>query len=117
MGDKSKGVYEDFYIPDYLLVPGSNATKATHAPACPVIVFINSKSGGQLGSQLLVTYRSVLNKNQVRILCIFKRGNSKDVVAVISMMYPSLYCLHLCLRFSIWVKALLIRCYTSSMLP
>ncbi|KAK4803718.1 hypothetical protein SAY86_003535 [Trapa natans] len=65
MGDGSKGISGDFYIPDYLLVPGSQTTKAAHVPSCPVIVFINSKSGGQLGGQLLVTYRSVLNKNQV----------------------------------------------------
>ncbi|GFP89541.1 diacylglycerol kinase 5 [Phtheirospermum japonicum] len=31
----------------------------------PVLVFINSKSGGQLGGDLLVTYRSLLNKKQV----------------------------------------------------
>ncbi|QHN81907.1 Diacylglycerol kinase [Arachis hypogaea] len=32
---------------------------------CPLIVFINSKSGGQLGGELLTTYNSLLNKNQV----------------------------------------------------
>ncbi|KAL9273746.1 Diacylglycerol kinase 5-like protein, partial [Drosera capensis] len=34
-------------------------------PNSPVVVFINSKSGGQLGGELLATYRSLLNKNQV----------------------------------------------------
>ncbi|OWM88691.1 diacylglycerol kinase 5-like isoform X2 [Punica granatum] len=65
MGDKSEGICRDFYVPDYLLVPGSKPRRITHVPACPVIVFINSKSGGQLGGQLLLTYRSLLNKNQV----------------------------------------------------
>lgn len=61
-GDKT---LKDFCIPDYILVPGSEVTSGSHIPACPVIVFINSKSGGQLGGELLVTYRSLLNKNQV----------------------------------------------------
>lgn len=115
MDDKSEVISEDFYLPDYLLVPGSKATRATHVPPCPVIVFINSKSGGQLGGQLLVTYRSVLNKNQVSDLWIFRRGSSKDVAAVIFMRYPHLGCLCLCLRFLTWVKALLIKCCTRFM--
>ncbi|WCJ32098.1 diacylglycerol kinase 5 [Euphorbia peplus] len=67
----SKDVFKDFYIPDYLLIPGSskdqNASSSDddHTPCCPVIVFINSKSGGQLGGELLLTYRNLLNKNQV----------------------------------------------------
>lgn len=55
----------DFYIPDYILIPGSKVISPIQAPSCPVIVFINSKSGGQLGSQLLITYRSILNEKQV----------------------------------------------------
>lgn len=55
----------DFYIPNYILVPGSEVSKTSHKPACPVIVFINSKSGAQLGAELLATYRAVLNENQV----------------------------------------------------
>lgn len=65
MGDMtSDKILKEFFIPDYILVPGS---KVEHVPLppCPVIVFINSKSGGQLGGELLVTYRTVLNKNQV----------------------------------------------------
>ncbi|KAJ7981679.1 diacylglycerol kinase [Quillaja saponaria] len=61
----SGNVLEDFYIPDYILVPGSEVEKNTKVPSCPVIVFINSKSGGQLGRELLISYRSLLNKNQV----------------------------------------------------
>ncbi|KAM7251163.1 hypothetical protein ACFE04_023046 [Oxalis oulophora] len=56
---------DDFYIPDYILVPQTEPTNHSATPACPVIVFINGKSGGQLGSELLITYRSLLNKNQV----------------------------------------------------
>ncbi|XP_058073152.1 diacylglycerol kinase 1 [Magnolia sinica] len=56
---------KQFHIPDYILVPGSDANTISHAPECPVIVFINSKSGGQLGGDLLTTYRGLLNKTQV----------------------------------------------------
>ncbi|KAK7312960.1 hypothetical protein VNO77_37239 [Canavalia gladiata] len=56
---------KEFCIPDYILVAGHEIRSVSHVPACPVIVFINSKSGGQLGGELLVTYRTLLNKNQV----------------------------------------------------
>ena len=76
MGDMtSDKILKEFFIPDYILVPGS---KVEHVPLppCPVIVFINSKSGGQLGGELLVTYRTVLNKNQV-IHLLAHRSNSR----------------------------------------
>ena len=56
---------KDFSIPDYILIPEAGVSNVSHIPECPVIVFINSKSGGQLGGELLVTYSSLLNKNQV----------------------------------------------------
>ena len=66
MGDIiSDKTMKEFYIPNYILVPGSEVKNASHIPSCPVIVFINSKSGGQLGTELLVTYRALLNENQV----------------------------------------------------
>lgn len=66
MGDgNSIRTLKDFSIPDYILLPGSECKGVTHLPACPVVVFINSKSGGQLGGELLVSYSSLLNKNQV----------------------------------------------------
>lgn len=58
----------DFYIPTYILsenVRQSNDVRLSDVPTCPVLVFINSKSGGQLGGDLLRTYRSLLNKYQV----------------------------------------------------
>uniref|UniRef100_A0A5B7BGI5 Diacylglycerol kinase n=1 Tax=Davidia involucrata TaxID=16924 RepID=A0A5B7BGI5_DAVIN len=65
IGDsKSENNLKDYYIPDYILVP-ELVRKPSHIPACPVIVFINSRSGGQLGGELLINYRSLLNKNQV----------------------------------------------------
>ncbi|XP_019449125.1 PREDICTED: diacylglycerol kinase 5-like [Lupinus angustifolius] len=63
--DNSIRTLKEFYIPDYILVPGAKIDSVSHIPACPVIVFINGKSGGQLGGELLVTYSSLLNKNQV----------------------------------------------------
>ncbi|KAH7859836.1 hypothetical protein Vadar_006035 [Vaccinium darrowii] len=66
MVDSESGtLLEEYYIPDYILLPDSTVVKASIIPACPVIVFINSKSGGQLGGELLKTYRAHLNKNQV----------------------------------------------------
>ncbi|KAF3453585.1 hypothetical protein FNV43_RR04025 [Rhamnella rubrinervis] len=65
MGDKSESMLKDFHIPNYILTPGSEVHDASHVPACPVLVFINSKSGGQLGGELLSTYQTLLNKNQV----------------------------------------------------
>ncbi|KAM6580349.1 hypothetical protein CsatA_004123 [Cannabis sativa] len=58
-------VLKDYYIPDYILVPGSVIGDSRHVPCCPVVVFINTKSGGQLGGELLRTYQKLLNKNQV----------------------------------------------------
>lgn len=57
-----------FYIPSYILSEDaslSDDVKLPDVPTCPVLVFINSKSGGQLGGDLLHTYRSLLNKYQV----------------------------------------------------
>lgn len=65
MGNKSENMLKDFHIPNYILVPGSDNQNASHIPASPVLVFINSKSGGQLGGELLITYQTLLNKNQV----------------------------------------------------
>ncbi|KAI7750345.1 hypothetical protein M8C21_025674, partial [Ambrosia artemisiifolia] len=59
------GGLRDFWIPDYILLSESRVKKPSHIPASPVIVFVNSRSGGQLGGELLVSYRSLLNKNQV----------------------------------------------------
>jgi len=59
----------NFKIPDYILVPESKVEKIEEcgllAPKCPVLVFVNSKSGGQLGGELLQTYRTLLNEKQV----------------------------------------------------
>lgn len=70
-GVKSDSALKDFFIPDYILVAGSEPeeyNEESHVPPCPVLVFINSKSGGQLGGELLLTYRSLLNQNQVNLL-------------------------------------------------
>ncbi|KAL9297650.1 hypothetical protein ACSQ67_023546 [Phaseolus vulgaris] len=55
----------NFLIPDHILVPGSRVQNEGHVPECPVLVFVNSKSGGQLGGDLLQTYRNLLNPKQV----------------------------------------------------
>ncbi|KAJ4726218.1 Diacylglycerol kinase [Melia azedarach] len=64
-GSPSNSVVKDFYIPNYILVDGSEVKRPSLIPLCPVLVFINTKSGGQLGGRLLLTYRSLLNENQV----------------------------------------------------
>lgn len=59
---------KEFCIPTYILVPDSDVVNIPDAPECPVLVFINSKSGGQLGGDLLTTYSSLLNENQVSFI-------------------------------------------------
>lgn len=55
-----------FHIPSYVLDPESKDQCVPFEPKCPVLVFINSKSGGQLGGNLLITFRSILNRKQVK---------------------------------------------------
>ncbi|GER48197.1 diacylglycerol kinase [Striga asiatica] len=61
----SENFVKQFHIPSYILVPEETVESLPHAPECPVLVFINSRSGGQLGGDLLITYRSILNEKQV----------------------------------------------------
>jgi len=59
---------KEFYIPTYVLSAETEEEEEEESrptPASPVLVFINSKSGGQLGGELILTYRSLLNHNQV----------------------------------------------------
>ncbi|XP_039853096.1 diacylglycerol kinase 5-like isoform X2 [Panicum virgatum] len=62
---KPCGPLEEYHIPDYILKPDAQQLIVDHAPPCPVVVFINSRSGGQLGSSLIKTYRELLNEAQV----------------------------------------------------
>ncbi|XP_055836392.1 diacylglycerol kinase 1-like [Solanum dulcamara] len=62
---EAENYLKDYYIPDYILVPEKEIQNGYEVATCPVLVFINSKSGGQLGGQLLFTYSTLLNKNQV----------------------------------------------------
>ncbi|URE27952.1 Diacylglycerol kinase [Musa troglodytarum] len=56
---------KEFYIPSYVFLPELPTSHPSFVPSCPVVVFINTQSGGQLGSALLVTYCNLLNKLQV----------------------------------------------------
>ncbi|KAH0460204.1 hypothetical protein IEQ34_010867 [Dendrobium chrysotoxum] len=58
-------VLKEFYIPKYIIVPDSMVEELHRPPSSPVVVFINSKSGGQLGGDLLQTYRQLLSESQV----------------------------------------------------
>ncbi|CAI9090372.1 OLC1v1025135C1 [Oldenlandia corymbosa var. corymbosa] len=62
---ESDSLLKEFYIPTYILASSSEPETLRDVPSCPVLVFINSRSGGQLGGELLVTYRSLLNPHQV----------------------------------------------------
>lgn len=42
------------------------------APACPILVFINSKSGGRLGPELMKHFEELISPNQVRISLILR---------------------------------------------
>jgi len=59
---------KEFYIPTYIFAPESPVEHVSQIPTCPVIVFINTKSGGQLGRNLIVTYRKLLNHAQVDLV-------------------------------------------------
>ncbi|GFQ07209.1 diacylglycerol kinase 5 [Phtheirospermum japonicum] len=61
----SENFVKQFVIPSYILLPEAKPESLPDVPECPVLVFINSRSGGQLGGDLLITYRSILNENQV----------------------------------------------------
>ncbi|WOL12982.1 diacylglycerol kinase 5-like isoform X1 [Canna indica] len=63
-GEKD-ALLKEFRIPSYIFVPALPIKHPSYVPSCPVVVFINTKSGGQLGGDLLVTYRKFLNKLQV----------------------------------------------------
>lgn len=69
-GKSDSEFLKNFWIPNHVLVPGSkveNCTIGSDEPKCPVLVFVNSKSGGQLGGELLKTYRALLKEKQVLI--------------------------------------------------
>lgn len=114
---------KNFYIPDYILVPDAEPEEVSDTPACPVIVFINSKSGGQLGGDLLKTYRELLNSFQV-LLDPLEKGVAQGCVVhdhnpatVMVNLICYGHCINLSfmffyLRFMIWERRLLIRCFT-----
>lgn len=54
-------------IPDYILHGESCPPNfdTANAPDWPILVFVNSKSGGQLGGAIINSFRTVLNPNQV----------------------------------------------------
>lgn len=56
---------KNFLIPNYILRAEAEVESVPCAPNCPILVFVNSRSGGQLGGSLLSTYRSLLNEKQV----------------------------------------------------
>jgi diacylglycerol kinase (ATP) len=62
---EKNNMLKEFCIPTYIFIPESPVEHASQIPSCPVIVFINTKSGGQLGHRLIVTYRKLLNHAQV----------------------------------------------------
>ncbi|XP_078175485.1 diacylglycerol kinase 1-like isoform X5 [Carex rostrata] len=64
-GSKTYEENKEFYIPDYIFLPDSGVEDHAEEPTYPVLVFINSRSGGQLGGDLIKTYRQLLNKLQV----------------------------------------------------
>lgn len=71
MEDETKGTLREFCISNYILDDNFEPETSVSPPECPVVVFVNSKSGGQLGGDLLQTYRSLLNEKQVTILVMF----------------------------------------------
>ena len=67
MGETTEEIIAEMKIPDSIFCEiMSNEEKP---PKCPVLVFINTKSGGQLGSELLISYQAVLSEKQVTKYC------------------------------------------------
>lgn len=62
----NKEFIQKFLIPSSILEQDTEVQCSPPGPECPVLVFINSRSGGQLGGDLLLTYRSILNEKQVK---------------------------------------------------
>ncbi|XP_024522876.1 diacylglycerol kinase 6 [Selaginella moellendorffii] len=59
---------EDLKIPEFVWTGdgrGHSASDGFHIPKCPVLVFINTKSGGQLGKVLLQTCKTLLDSRQL----------------------------------------------------
>ena len=83
----------NFKIPDYILVPESKVEEIEECgllvPKCPVLVFVNSKSGGQLGGDLLQTYRTLLNEKQV-FLYVYNRPGL-DITNLLNVYHISAY--------------------------
>lgn len=71
---EKNNMLKEFYIPTYIFIPESPVEHVSQIPTCPVIVLINTKSGGQLGRELIVTYRKLLNHVQVAIVYLFFWG-------------------------------------------
>ena len=67
MGETEK-IIEEMKIPDTIFCE-IKYTGIEPPPKCPVLVFINTKSGGQLGSELLLSYRAILSEKQVIKYC------------------------------------------------
>lgn len=68
MASRDSDFLRNFWIPNHVLVPNSEVDHGQivgDGPKCPVLVFVNSKSGGQLGGELLKTYRALLKDKQV----------------------------------------------------
>lgn len=57
----------DFIVPDFVLNGEDAHEQATSGPApkFPVLVFVNSKSGGQLGAPLIRSFKELINPSQV----------------------------------------------------
>lgn len=59
--------YEAMRIPDYILDSQRQPANfdTANPPETPILVFVNSRSGGQLGSAIIKSFRIVLNPKQV----------------------------------------------------
>jgi hypothetical protein len=64
---RTNSTLKEFYISTYVFMPEFSVEQVPQIPSYPMIVFINTKGGGQLGHDLVVTYRKLLNHARVHI--------------------------------------------------
>lgn len=111
--DSDSKFLKNFWISNRVLVPDSEFQNSEiddddddDGPKCPVLVFVNSRSGGQLGGDLLKTYRALLNEKQVLL---HSRNFDFVILSAALIRVCGVSFFFFLFRFLIWGKRILTR--------